>query len=74
MLWGSSIACKYTLCAINCWAAPPHTPWRARSSVMESLANRPFMPPMGHTARVTSGAALIYHNCNPGAAGLIKAG
>ena len=38
----------HTLCI---WGTPPHTPWRARSSVMESLANRPFMPPMGHTAR-----------------------
>ena len=25
-----------------------HTPWLARSSTIASLANRPFMPPMGH--------------------------
>ncbi len=28
--------------------APEQTPWRERSSVMESFANMPFMPPMGH--------------------------
>lgn len=32
-------------------STPEQTPGWARSSVMESLANMPFMPPMGHKWR-----------------------
>ena len=38
-------------CITRVWRSPAQMPLRARSSVMDSFANMPFMPPMGHRWR-----------------------